>query len=98
MHPYLLKLLQAANFAPAWGDIPAGPGSELLTPDETARRLRLAKQTLARWRCEGRGPAFIRLGGIGGRVAYRAADIDAWLASRRAYSTAEADRVGEARS
>ena len=71
----------------------AGAGPELLTTLETARRLRLAKQTLARWRCEGRGPPFIRLGGIGGRVAYRTADVDAWLASRRAFSTAEADRA-----
>ena len=83
MRPYPLP--HAANSTPARGDVPAGPGSELLTPDETAGRLRLAKQSLARWRCEGRGPPFIRLGGLGGRVAYRTADIDAWLASRRAF-------------
>ncbi len=35
--------------------------------------------TLAHWRCEGRGPAFIR---IGKRVAYRGSDLNAWLASR----------------
>src|SRR5829696_1848371 len=98
MRPNGYRLPNAASLTPAWDHSPAGSGSELITPLETATRLRLAKQTLARWRCEGRGPAFIRLGGSGGRVAYRAVGIDAWLASRRAYSTAEADRVGEARS
>ena len=67
------------------------PGAELLTPDETAQRLRLAKQALARWRVEGKGPAFVRLDG--NRIAYRADDIEAWLAGRRFHSTAEADRT-----
>ena len=93
MHSNGYQLPSAARLAPARDEIPAGTGSELITPSEAAARLRLAKQTLARWRCEGRGPAFIRLGGSGGRVAYRAVDIDAWLASHRAFSTAEADRV-----
>ena len=92
MHSYVHQLLGAASRAPARDDILAGAGPELLTALETARRLRLAKQTLARWRCEGRGPPFIRLG-AGGRVAYRTVDVDAWLASRRAFSTAEADRA-----
>ena len=35
-----------------------------------------ARQTLAHWRSQGRGPAFIK---IGGRVAYRGADLNAWL-------------------
>ena len=35
--------------------------------------------TLAHWRCQGKGPAFIRLGK---RVAYRGADLNAWLESR----------------
>ena len=35
--------------------------------------------TLAHWRSEGRGPAFIKLGS---RVAYRGADLNAWLAAQ----------------
>jgi hypothetical protein len=93
MHSNGYQLPSAARLAPARDEISAGTGSELITPSETAARLRLAKQTLARWRCESRRPAFIRLGGSGGRVAYRAVDVDARLASRRAFSTAEADRV-----
>ncbi len=49
-------------------------------------RLRLAKQTLARWRCEGRGPAFLRLGK---RVLYGEADVEAWLSAKRFHSTSE---------
>ena len=35
--------------------------------------------TLAHWRSEGRGPAYVK---IGARVAYRGTDLNAWLASR----------------
>ena len=35
--------------------------------------------TLAHWRSEGRGPAFIKLGS---KVAYRGSDLNEWLASR----------------
>ena len=35
--------------------------------------------TMAHWRCEGRGPAFIK---IGPRVAYRGRDLNAWLDAR----------------
>ena len=37
-------------------------------------------QTLANWRCEGRGPAFIKLGG---RVAYRGDDLNRWIEGQR---------------
>ena len=50
------------------------PGnSELLTAIEAAAHLRCAKQTLARWRCEGGGPAYVK---AGGRVLYRREDLD----------------------
>lgn len=35
--------------------------------------------TLAHWRSEGRGPAFIKLGA---RVAYRGSDLNRWLIAR----------------
>ena len=35
--------------------------------------------TWAHWRCEGRGPAFIK---IGARVAYSGAALNAWLRER----------------
>ena len=35
--------------------------------------------TLARWRSEGRGPAYIK---IGSRVAYRGLDLNEWMARR----------------
>ncbi len=35
--------------------------------------------TLAHWRCEGRGPAFIKLGA---RVAYSGKVLNAWLRER----------------
>ena len=35
--------------------------------------------TLAHWRSEGRGPAYIKLGS---RVAYRGSDLNEWLAAQ----------------
>jgi excisionase family DNA binding protein len=49
----------------------------LLTPEQAAEQLALRPQTLARWRCEGQGPVFIRLGRS---VRYRQSDLDAWIA------------------
>ena len=42
--------------------------------------------TLAHWRSEGRGPAFIRIGGK--RVAYRGSDLNKWLESQTVHPTA----------
>ena len=35
--------------------------------------------TLAHWRCQGEGPAYVRLGS---RIAYKGADLNAWIESR----------------
>ena len=40
--------------------------------------------TLAHWRTDGRGPAYVK---IGHRVVYSGADLNAWLASRRVQPT-----------
>ncbi|MDF1854204.1 helix-turn-helix domain-containing protein [Shimia litoralis] len=42
------------------------------TQKELARRWTLSHRTLERWRWEGKGPAFMK---IGGRVVYRLEDI-----------------------
>jgi predicted DNA-binding transcriptional regulator AlpA len=46
----------------------------------------VAEQTFNRWRGEGRGPHFIKLGS---RVVYDQSDLDAWLAENRRRSTSE---------
>lgn len=63
---------------------------ELLRPQEAASFLCVAVQTLARWRCEGQGPRFVKVGRR--LVAYRRDDLEAWLAAREAGSTVEAKR------
>lgn len=45
------------------------------TAPEVAERLRVSEPTLARWRCTGKGPAYIK---SGGRVLYREADLTAY--------------------
>jgi hypothetical protein len=58
--------------------------SARLTEREAAARLGVSEHTLRAWRVAGRGPAYYRIGaGPRPRVRYTAADLDAWVASRR---------------
>jgi len=50
-----------------------------LTQIELARRWRMSERTLERWRWLGQGPRFMKLGG---RVAYRLEDIEAFEAKQ----------------
>ncbi len=60
------------------------PISPLMTPNALAARLGITPGILARWRVQGRGPRFIR---VGGRVRYREEAVRTWLAEREYSST-----------
>lgn len=59
----------------------------LLQPDAVSELLNVHPSTLAKWRVTGDGPKFVK---IGSKVAYRPADIEAWLDSRATSSTSGA--------
>ena len=62
----------------------------LLTSPQAAAQLGVQPQTLRKWRCDGTGPRFVRLGtGRRSRAAYRLSDLEAWLEARSFTSTAE---------
>jgi len=50
----------------------------LLSPEEAATRLRCSAHTLARWRSEGHGPRWLKLGPK--RIAYSISDLEAYVA------------------
>lgn len=52
----------------------------------------LSKPTLQRWRTEGIGPPYVKVGPR--RVGYRIEDVDRWLAERVVTSTAAARTSG----
>ena len=54
---------------------------------QLSKRLGIAVRTLERWRWQGVGPKFIK---IGGRVRYRIEDVEAYEASRLCESTSDA--------
>lgn len=54
--------------------------SELISADETAKLLRVKEATLAAWRNQKRGPAYLKIGRF---VHYRRGDICQWLAAQR---------------
>lgn len=60
---------------------------QLMTPQQAADYLGVAKHTLARWRVEGGGPPFLKLGGP---VRYDVSDLDTWIDARRRGSTSDA--------
>lgn len=59
---------------------------QFLTTEEAARFLRLSRQTLARWRCEGSPIPFSRLGS---RIVYARDDLDAFVISQKRTSTSQ---------
>ena len=63
--------------------VPGGYSAEA----KVAAELNLSLRTLRKWRAEGRGPAFTK---IGRRVFYRDASRDAWLRAREVQPVREA--------
>lgn len=58
--------------------------NELIPAHRLPDYIPVARQTLARWRVEGEGPTFVK---IGRKVAYRAGDVRRWLTKRTLSST-----------
>ena len=59
--------------------------NKLYFTDDPALKVIGPYNTLANWRVQRRGPAFIK---IGARVAYRGSDLNAWLDKRTVRPTA----------
>ena len=57
-----------------------------LSAANAATYLGLSPKTLATWRVQGRGPAFVKRG----RIFYYKEDLDAWIRKGRVSSTAQA--------
>ena len=51
-----------------------------ITPFQLARRWGINPRTLQNWRCKGKGPAYLK---IGGHIMYREDDIEVYEAERR---------------
>jgi predicted site-specific integrase-resolvase len=56
---------------------------EHVTQAALARRWQVSPRTLERWRSDGTGPAFVR---IGGQVRYRLEDVEAYERRQRRQS------------
>jgi len=67
----------------------SGNGTEAMCFDEkwAARVIGVSVQTIRRWRYDGGGPDFLRLGGS---IRYREADVEKWMAAQRVSSSGEA--------
>jgi predicted DNA-binding transcriptional regulator AlpA len=69
--------IHAVQTAKAVGLSPLPSEMEALVPSKDAPAyLGLAEQTLARWRSEGHGPPYVKLGK---KVYYRVGDLRSWI-------------------
>jgi excisionase family DNA binding protein len=59
---------------------------KLITEAQAAERLGMKPSTLRRWRWEGRGPGFIK---IGHRVRYRESEVESFIEAGRRTSTSD---------
>ena len=55
--------------------------------NEAAVMLGVSPRTLANWRAQGIGPAFVRIGAVHSRTLYRLDDLHAWLDANRVETT-----------
>jgi len=62
----------------------------ILSPPEAARYLGLSVSTLAKMRCWGGGPEYIKMGR---KINYERQPLDDWKAQRRARNTSDAARL-----
>ena len=58
----------------------------LMSQTQLARRLEVSRRTLERWRVEGGGPPFLK---VGRGVRYDDNDLAAWIAAQRRLSTSD---------
>ena len=58
--------------------------SGTMTGAELADLLCISTKTLANWRCQGKGPPFLK---FGRSVRYRKSSVDTWLAANEVAST-----------
>lgn len=70
---------------PANGTAPISGG--LLTPEEASDFLKLSQSRLAKLRCSGKGPSFVKLGAR--TVMYRFRDLNEYIRSNIQRSTSE---------
>ena len=64
--------------------LPLPDSDEILIPSrQMPAYVGLSAQTLARWRYEGKGPEYVK---IGRKVAYKAGFVREWLEARRSTS------------
>ena len=58
-------------------------GRSYLPPSEAAAYLGVTRRTLTEWRRTRRGPRYIRLGGLTGRVRYELSQLDEFMRRRQ---------------
>lgn len=80
------------GYPPAQGNGSGKDWPDIMGTKMAAGYLTMSYRTLDRWRGEGVGPPFSKGPGLRGRIFYRRADLDDWLASRRFNSTSEYNR------
>jgi predicted DNA-binding transcriptional regulator AlpA len=78
------KKSQSEEHEPSWDQL--SPRA-LVSPKQVSERLLFSQSKLAKLRCSGTGPKFVKLGSR--TVAYRVKDVDSYIQSLLQFSTSE---------
>jgi predicted DNA-binding transcriptional regulator AlpA len=65
---------------------PPSGGQKCLLPKQVSQKIKVSESTLAKWRLNGNGPKFVK---IGGKVVYRESDVERFLEAHLCQSTSE---------
>ena len=58
----------------------------LMTAEQVAAQIQISDKTLRKWRWEGKGPRYVK---VGRKVAYRPADVEAFVQANLRASTSD---------
>lgn len=67
-----------------------------VSANEAAAMLGVSPRTLANWRTQGIGPAFVRVGRVHSRTLYRIDDLKTWLDNNRVETSGSKDNEDSA--
>jgi len=65
---------------------------ERMNTEQAASYIGLSKKTLCMWRCQGKGPRFIKLGS---RILYKKSDLDTYIEENSGYISTSQARLGK---
>lgn len=72
MKPQFTNVLRFGGLSHKWS---MNKTAKMLRPEQVAELISVSTRTLARWRCDGTGPAWLKVGRV---IRYPSVDLEEW--------------------